>query len=109
VNRFEVKFSNEAANFLANIDDNAREKVIYNIRKVQVLNDSRLFKKLTNEIWEFRTLYNKKYYRLFAFWGSSSKKDSIVIVAHGIVKKTSKIPSKELKKTILIKRQYLNK
>lgn len=36
------------------------------------------------EIWEFRTLYNKSYYRLFAFWDTD--KDSLVIATHGIIK-----------------------
>ena len=36
---FEVKFLEEASEFLDNIDERAREKIIYNIRKAQVIND----------------------------------------------------------------------
>ena len=40
-----------------------------------------LFKKLENsEIWEFRTLYNKTAYRLFAFW--DKEKETLVIATH---------------------------
>ena len=35
--------------------------------------DKELFKKLNDEIWEFRTLYNKTHYRLFAFWDKTDK------------------------------------
>jgi hypothetical protein len=54
--KFRVQFLEEASEFLDRIDEKAREKIIYNIRKSQVINDSDLFKKLNSEIWEFRTL-----------------------------------------------------
>jgi phage-related protein len=65
--KFRVEFLEEAAEFLEQLDDKAREKIIYNIRKAQIINDNELFKKLTGEIWEFRTLYKNIKYRLFAF------------------------------------------
>ena len=85
--KFKVIFLEEAAAFLDQLDEKAREKIIYNIRKAQVTNDQELFKKLTDEIWEFRTLYSKTYYRLFAFWDKSDKIDTIVISTHGLIKK----------------------
>jgi hypothetical protein len=36
------------------------EKILYNIRKAQSTRDPELFKKLNNEIWEFRTLFQCK-------------------------------------------------
>ena len=59
---FEVGFLPDAIEFLENLDDKAREKIFYNIKKVQFINDSDLFKKLNDFIWEFRTLYNGKAY-----------------------------------------------
>jgi hypothetical protein len=56
--RFKVRFLEEAAEFLDNIDGKARDKIIYNVRKAQVINDNSLFKKLSGETWEFRTLFN---------------------------------------------------
>ena len=60
--KFQVQFLEEAANFLDNLEEKAREKIYYNIKKAQVTNDRELFKKLNNEIWEFRTLFNKTHY-----------------------------------------------
>lgn len=56
-------------------------------------NKPRVFSKLEGtEIWEFRTLYNKVRYRLFAFW--DTQQDTLVIATHGIIKKTQKTPKK---------------
>ena len=66
--KFEVVFLDEAVEFLEEIDEKARKKIIYNIAKSSSVNDPKLFKKLTESIWEFRTLYEKKQYRLLAFW-----------------------------------------
>jgi len=56
------------------------------------------------DIWEFRTLYNKTAYRLFAFWDVES--DTLVIATHGMVKKTQKTPSREMTKAEAIMRRY---
>lgn len=104
--RFKVRFLEEAAEFLDNLDDKAREKIIYNIRKAQVINDRELFKKLTDDIWEFRTLFNKTKYRLFAFWDKIDEIDVVVISTHGIVKKTDKTPKKEIEKAYRLKGNY---
>ncbi len=62
-------------------------------------------KKLENtDIWEFRTLYNKSCYRLFAFW--DTERDTLVVATHGIVKKTQKTPYKEIKKAQEIMKRY---
>jgi phage-related protein len=103
---FKVKFLEEASEFLDNIDEKAREKIIYNIRKAQVINDKSLFKKLSGEIWEFRTLFNRTYYRLFAFWDKFDRTDTIVISTHGIIKKTDKTPKKEIEKAERLRLQY---
>ena len=103
---FKVKFLEEASEFLDNIDEKAREKIIYNIRKAQVINDKSLFKKLSGETWEFRTLFNRTYYRLFAFWDKLDRTDTIVISTHGIIKKTDKTPKKEIEKAERLRLQY---
>lgn len=68
------------------------------IWKSRSTNDKELFKKLDGEIWEFRTLFNKTYYRLFAFWDKTNKEDTIVISTHGLIKKTDKILKSEIEK-----------
>ena len=85
-------FWEDARIFLSELDEKSRNKVIYNIEKASRQNDSQLFKKLKNEIWKFRTLYNKTYYRIFAFWDKSNGSETLIIATHGIVKKTDKTP-----------------
>jgi hypothetical protein len=65
--KFRVEFLEEAKNFLESLEEKARDKIIYNIWKSRNINDKELFKKLNGEIWEFRTLFNKTYYRLLPF------------------------------------------
>ena len=65
--RFEVILLNEIDEFLNSLSKKAREKIIFNIWKAKSILNPELFKKLTENIWEFRTLYQKKYYRLLAF------------------------------------------
>ena len=102
--RFTVKFLEEAEEFLDRLDYKSREKIFYNIWKSKSVNDSELFKKLTEEIWEFRTTYNKIAYRLFAFWDESE--NTVVVATHGIMKKTGKTPKKEIDKAKSLKIEY---
>jgi phage-related protein len=106
--RFTVEFLPEAVSFLEEIDGKARDKILFNIRKAQVINDQELFKKLTDTIWEFRTLYNKTYYRLFAFWDKSDKKDTVVIATHGLIKKTAKTPKSDLERAERIREDFMS-
>ncbi len=104
---FDIDLLPEALEFLENLDDKAREKIYYNIKKAQQSNDNELFKKLNENIWEFRTLYNSKAYRLFSFWDSTKEQKTLVIATHGILKKTQKTPPKEIKKAENIRIGYL--
>lgn len=104
--KFQVQFLEEAADFLDNLEIKAREKIYYNIRKAQVTNDRDLFKKLNNEIWEFRTLFNKTHYRLFAFWDKIGNSETVVISTHGKIKKTDKTPVADLEKAEKLRKHY---
>lgn len=106
--KFEVIFLEEAMAFLEELDEKTREKVIYNIDKSRYVNDPKLFKKLTNEIWEFRTRFKKMQYRLFAFWDKRGDEETLVVSTHGMVKKTDKIPKKELEKAERIMQAYFD-
>lgn len=106
--KFEVIFLEEAMAFLEELDEKTREKVIYNIDKSRYVNDPKLFRKLTNEIWEFRTRFKKMQYRLFAFWDKRGVEETIVVSTHGMVKKTDKIPKKELEKAERIMQAYFD-
>ena len=103
---FKVEFLKEASEFLDTIEGKAREKIIYNIWKAQATNDKVLFRKLNNEIWEFRTLFKKTHYRLFAFWDKTDGSETLVISTHGIIKKTGKTPKGEIEHAEKIRKMY---
>ncbi len=101
-----IILSDEAKAFIKLQPFKAQQKIYYNIFKVEGgVMDKELFKKLENsEIWELRTLFNGICYRLFAFWDNEIK--ALVMVTHGIVKKTQKTPKKEIEKAERIRKEY---
>lgn len=100
--------SDEAKAFVRRQPEKARLKIAYNIRRLESgVMDKELFKKLENtEIWELRTLWCDVCYRLFAFW--DTKNEALVVVTHGMVKKTQKTPKKEIAKAEAIRKEYFN-
>ncbi len=95
---FEVVFLDEAFDFLRSLDKKHYEKILFNIRKVQVDRDPEFFKKLKDEIWELRTLYQGFQYRLLAFWDKTDSQNTLVISTHGYIKKRSKVPENEIQR-----------
>ena len=106
---FSILLSTEVEEFLDSIDEKARNKILYNIDKAKITLDPKIFKKLTQEIWEFRTKYGSLQYRLFAFWDKRDNKKTLVIATHGIVKKTQKTPKEEIEKAMRIREYYFSK
>lgn len=105
--QFEVAFMDEASEFLRTLADAPRDKIYYNLKKAAGgFIDSDLFKKLdgSDGIWEFRTLYNGLQYRLLAFWDEQEKR--LVVATHGFVKKTWKVPSKEIARAVALRNKY---
>ena len=98
----------EASDFIESLSLDVQRKIYYNIDKIAAgIIDSELFKKLEGtEIWEFRTLYQKRAYRLFAFW--DNEMETFVVATHGILKKTQKTPKKEIEKAEAIRSLYFN-
>lgn len=103
---FDIIFLEDAFEFLKKLDAKHYEKIIYNIRKSQNQNNPELFKKLNDEIWEFRTLYQGLQYRLLAFWDKMDSKNTLVISSNGFVKKQSKVPDKEIQKAKNLRKTY---
>ncbi|MFK7971562.1 MAG: type II toxin-antitoxin system RelE/ParE family toxin [Bacteroidia bacterium] len=103
---FDPVLSKEVIEFLSKIDTKAANKIFYNIEQAKSKLDPKFFKKLTNEIWEFRTLFNKVQYRILAFWDKEEKQYVLVFATHGFIKKTQKTPRKEIDKAIKIKERY---
>lgn len=106
VKKFEVILLEEALDFIDSLNLKARKKIYYNLDKAREINDPKVFKKLTNDIWEFRTKYSGLQYRLFAFWDKTNKTETLVISTHGIVKKVDKVPPNEIEKATKIRTEY---
>jgi len=103
---FETRFLEEVNEFLAKLDKKSVAKVIYNIDLAEQTNDQRLFKKLKEEIWEFRTLYAGKKIRMLAFWDKTDSKQTLVIATHGFIKKIDKVPEKEFMRAENLRKKY---
>lgn len=104
--KFEVILLEEALDFIESLDLKTRRKIYYNLDKAKAVNDPKIFKKLTDDIWEFRTKYSGLQYRLFAFWDKTDNTETLVISTHGMVKKVDKIPRSEIEKAVQIKAAY---
>jgi phage-related protein len=106
VKNFEVVFLEQALVFLESLDLKTRQKIYYNIDKAKLGLDPKLFKKLTDDIWEFRTKYSGLQYRFFAFWDKTNNSKTLVISTHGLVKKVDKVPKSEIEKAQRIRKEY---
>lgn len=103
---FDVIFLEEVLEFLSSLEKKHSEKILYNIRKARIERDPELFKKLSDEIWEFRTLFQGLQYRLLAFWDKTDNENTLVVSTHGFVKKRSKVPDNEIQKAKQLKAKY---
>jgi len=55
--KFDVTYMDEAITFLESLPEKVQDKIAYNISKSRYFMDKELFKKLNDDIWEFRTIY----------------------------------------------------
>ena len=104
--KFDTIFLEEANEFLEDLDEKPRDKILYNIWKSTQVIDNEIFKKLQDEIWEFRTLHQKTYYRLLAFWDKENEERTLVVVTHGFIKKTGKTPKGEIERAQNLREKY---
>ncbi len=95
--------------FLDSLPGKVAQKVtwVLSILEDMEIVPSSYFKKLsgTEEIWECRVQFGSNAYRLFCFFANGS----VVVLTHGIVKKSQKTPKKEIKKAELYRRDYLRR
>lgn len=103
---FETRFLEEANIFIAGLDSKTAKKIFYNIDLAEQTNDPKLFKKLQQHIWEFRTNFSGLQIRLLAFWDKSDKKETLVIAAVGFIKKGKKVPVKEIDRAVKLRELY---
>ena len=105
--KFEVQFLEPAKVFLEDLDEKSRNKVLFNIWKAREINDHQLFKKLSDEIWEFRTHFKSNQIRFLAFWDKTNENQTLVIITHGFIKKAQKTPLREIERAAQMRREYL--
>jgi phage-related protein len=103
---FETRFMDEANEFIAQVDSKTAKKIFYNIDLAEQTNDPKLFKKLQQDIWEFRTKFAGLQIRLLAFWDKSDNKKTLVIATHGFVKKDDKVPANEIERAGRLREKY---
>ena len=107
---FETIFLEEADKFISGLDPKTIKKIFYNIDLAEQTNDPKLFKKLQNDIWEFRTKYTGSQIRLLAFWYKTDHTQTLVIATHGFIKKMDKVPANEIGRAVrLSERQIFQK
>ena len=106
IEHFNVIFLDEVEIFLASLDVKVRNKIVFNIDKARLLLNIKLFKKLNDDIWEFRTTFQSNDYRLLAFWDKSDSQNTLVICTHGFIKKSQKTPKSEIQKAMRIRLEY---
>jgi phage-related protein len=103
---FEILFLDEAFEYLKSLERKHYEKILFNIRKAQFGLEQDLFKKLTEDIWEFRTLFEGIQHRMLAFWDKSDRSNTLVISTHGFIKKKNKVPEIEINKAKQLRVRY---
>lgn len=106
---FETEFLDEAKRFLKTLQPKTVKKVFYNIDLAEQTNDPKLFKKLTGEIWEFRTKHAGLQVRLLAFWDKTDNKETLVIATHGFIKKVDKVPANEIDRAVRLRDKYFER
>lgn len=73
--------------FLKRLDNKHSEKILYNIRKAQAINDSALF---------------------LAFWDKTDSKHTTIVATHGFRKKRSRVPDNEILRVELFRMKYFD-
>ena len=104
--RFSVVLLKSARDFIFGLDIKTQTKIYSVLDKASYVNDPKLFKKIQNEIWEFRIQAKSLQIRLLAFWDKRDEEHTLVISTHGFVKKKDKVNKNEIDKAINDRKQY---
>jgi hypothetical protein len=65
-----------------------------------------LFKKLKDDIWEFRVRFGGIQIRLLAFWDKTDTIQTLVLATHGFLKKADKVPFDQIERAKKIRIDY---
>ena len=92
--------------FYQNLDSKVQEKieyVFYIIRNSEII-PSKFFKSLkgTDGLFEIRIQFSNNIFRIFCFFDEGH----LVVLLHGIQKKSQKIPKKEIIKAKSLRQEY---
>ncbi len=101
-NRCQVK------EFLDKLPSKVAQKVVWVLKLIEDLDrvPSSYFKKLEGtDIWECRIKFASNTYRILGFFTN----ENTIILTHGFMKKTEKIPQREIEITQICKKNYLSK
>lgn len=102
--KFDITYMEAAMRYLESLPEKVQDKIAYNISKSRYFMDKELFKKINDDIWEFRTRYQGMTYRLLAFWDNEAGR--LVVATHGFVKKTQKTPENEISRAEALRKDY---
>ena len=95
--------------FLDTLSEKVFKKIIWVINLVTELKSppKTYFKKLinTDDIWECRIQLGSNSYRIFCFFDNNE----LIILTHGLVKKTQKTPPQEIEKAEKYKNDYFRR
>ena len=95
--------------FIDGLSGKAAQKVTWTLALLEALETlpTTYFKKLVDSegIWEVRISLGSNIYRIFCFFAGNS----VVILTHGLVKKTQKTPPGEIERAEAYKREYLSR
>ena len=95
--------------FLDSLPEKAFQKVVWVLNLITELEriPTTYFKKLrgSNDIWECRIQFGPETYRLLGFFDN----DSLIVLTHGIKKKSRKTPEKEIQRAENLKKEYFRR
>ncbi len=95
--------------FFDSLSDKVAQKVLWTLKLLEDFEflPATYFKKLsgTDGIWECRVQYGSNIYRIFCFFDSHS----VVVLTHGMIKKTQKTPKGEIERAVICKKDYMSR
>ena len=105
--RILVPYKNFFWDFYNPLDKKLKDKVDYVLQIIISVEriPTKFFKHLDDGIYEIRIEYKSDIYRIFSFFDEGR----LIILLHGIQKKTQKTPGKELDRAKKLRREYYEK
>jgi phage-related protein len=102
-----IPYKNFFWEFYNPLDKKLKDKVDYVLQIIISVEriSTKFFKHLDDGIYEIRIEYENDIYRIFSFFDEGR----LIILLHGIQKKTQKTPRKELDRAKKLRREYYEK